>query len=124
MTLPLDAAGLAEALSAQAKAYETYRTQQRNLSAEAWKDCHGDTTPPELALAAAIRAYLASAEPAGWRLVPPDITPEMAHALESNFAECTEPSAVHQENWSGAYKQMLLLAPLPAAPTPQGDERK
>lgn len=50
MTLPLDAAGLAEALRAYAEAYETY--------------CEQDA---DMALAAAIRAYLASVEPAGWR---------------------------------------------------------
>lgn len=52
------------------------------------------------------------------RLVPSRITPEMAHALESNFAECTPPSPIHAENWQKAWSKCLAAAP--ASPLPEG----
>lgn len=48
-----------------------------------------------------------------WCFVPPEITKEMAHALESNIAECLPPSEVHRANWADAYKKMLSVVPAP-----------
>lgn len=46
-------------------------------------------------------------------LVPRTITPEMARALESNYAECMPASDVHVANWREAYAAMLAAAPEP-----------
>lgn len=45
------------------------------------------------------------------KLVPVRITPEMAHALESNFAICTDPSEVHAANWQDAWSKALAASP-------------
>lgn len=45
------------------------------------------------------------------KLVPVRITPEMAHALESNFAVCTDPSEVHAANWQDAWSKALAASP-------------
>lgn len=66
-------------------------------------------------LGSAITAYLqalsgSTGETEGWVLVPREITPKMAHALESNIAECVPPSEVHAANWRDAYRAMLSAA--------------
>lgn len=49
----------------------------------------------------------------GWRLVPCEITPEMAQQLESNIAHCLPPSEVHRANWADAWKNAIAAAPQP-----------
>lgn len=49
----------------------------------------------------------------GWRMVPMELTPAMAAALESNFAKTLAPSDVHVANWKDAYAVMLSAAPEP-----------
>ena len=85
----------------------------------AWRDA--------LKAADAILAYEAAkagdaGAVAGLKLVPIEPTPEMAQALESNFAECLPPSDVHVANWRSAYQAMLAAAPTPPAlAAPAGD---
>ena len=67
------------------------------------------------ARAAVLAAMRKGGVPAGWQLVPVNVTKEMAHALESNLAECLPPSDVHAENWRKAYANMLAAAPQPLA---------
>lgn len=63
------------------------------------------------AMRAALAAALSTGEAEGMVLVPREITAEMAHALESNIAECSAPSDVHRANWADAYRAMLAAAP-------------
>lgn len=56
----------------------------------------------------AITAYEAARGDGVW--VPRDITPAMAHALESNYAECIPPSMIHVANWRDAYRAMIAEA--------------
>ena len=65
--------------------------------------------------AAVLAAMRRGGVPDGWQLVPVNVTKEMAHALESNLAECLPPSDVHAENWRKAYANMLAAAPQPLA---------
>lgn len=58
-------------------------------------------------------AAKAETAPSGWKLLPVEQTKEMAHALESNIAECLPPSEVHVANWRDAYAAMLAVAPTP-----------
>jgi hypothetical protein len=55
-----------------------------------------------------ITAYEAARGDGVW--VPRDITPAMAHALESNYAECIPPSMIHVANWRDAYRAMIAAA--------------
>jgi len=64
---------------------------------------------------AAITAYLSAQKEVGWVLVPVAITPHMAVALESNFAECLPASEVHAANWQIAWADALTAAPDPLA---------
>lgn len=50
-------------------------------------------------------------EAAGYVIVPKEATPEMAQALESNYATCEPPSEVHRANWAEAYRNMLDVRP-------------
>lgn len=61
----------------------------------------------------AILAIIPTSPPEGWRLVPVAITPEMARALESNFAECVPASEVHRANWAEAWINCLAASPSP-----------
>jgi hypothetical protein len=51
--------------------------------------------------------------PKGWKLVPEKITPEIAQKLESNYAKCLPPSAVHAANWQEAWAEALAASPAP-----------
>lgn len=48
-----------------------------------------------------------------WVLVPRRITPEIARALEENFAPCEPASAVHAANWQEAWESALSARPTP-----------